>query len=575
MPDRRQIARNPVVARSAAGEGPASVPPNDKRTGIASCAAFIVALLLLAAMLATLFEKNLINTLAPQSADRELYGIAAALTKLRFGVGGSAIDMRILATLRRGGITDDPLPELGESYPENLRDPTLLQSALREAQTIDVAPPRTYTNAAGDYVDLTGFTGEDIGIGTYTLLAFTMFGLNIPALTYFYFVIVTASLVLYGIGHGRCVGAMAAATIMTLALYVVVCVNFINFVPAGFMNPLSGTDIVDPRFLGTIAALPVLHVIALWASPDNRLGVRDYVVLAPQSLIFAFALQIRAPVIWAVLAMLAFWAMIVVRTACRDRSLRSLWQWRASRSVFTLATVLAVLATVRILAVVSLSPVYAAEGDIARHTFWQGLLSSLQLTPEWDQKYSASVNGAEGDAMPATMARIAIMKLPPDQQRQYLTGDGVLKRTALEKFSRIAFFDIAWHDPRFVLYTFFVAKPLRIAQSEALFFRGLFAGLPVWNALVPVAVLVALIWLAARHCEVRTTLLAMAKVVPLFVLVSWLPNWLVALNPMVMIDNFVWVLFLLSAILVLIGAAIARLAGAGKHRPAIASSRSG
>jgi hypothetical protein len=559
-----------MVVQPAAGEEPGAAPPDNKRVGVGSCAAFAVALLLLAAMLGTLFEKNLVNTMAPQSDDRQLYGIAAALTKLRFGIGGSAIDRRIMATLQRGGITDEPPPELGVSYPDNLRDATLLQSALHMAQTIDLAPPRTYTNANGDYIDLVGFTGEDIGIGTYTLLAFKVFGVNIPALTYFYFVIVTASLVLYGIGHGRSIGAMAAAAIMTLALYVVVCVNFINLVPQG-MNPLSGTDIDDPRFLGTIAALPVLHVIALWVRRDDRFGMRDYIVLALQSLIFAFALQIRAPVIWAILALLALWAIITVLALRRDRSLRPLSQWRASRSVFPLATVIIILVTVRVLVAASLSPVYAAEGDTAHHTFWQGLLSSLQLTPEWDKKYSASVNGAGGDAMPATMARIAIMKLPPDQQRLYLTGDGALKRTALEKFSRIAFFDIAWRDPRFVLYTFFVAKPLRIMQSEALFFHGLFAGLPIWNILVPIAALVVLIGLVARHCEAQATLLAMAKVAPLFVLVSWLPNWLVALNPLVMIDNFVWVLFLMGTCLVLIGAAIARLAGAGKWHAAIAS----
>jgi hypothetical protein len=559
-----------VVAQSVANEGLGAAPLDNTRIGVGSCAAFAVALLLLAATLGTLFEKNLVNALAPQSEDRELYGITAALTKLRFGVGGFALDKRIMATLLRGGITDQPEPELGVSYPDNLRDATLLQAALRKAQTIDVAPPRMYTNADGDYVDLTGFTGEDVGIGAYSLLAFELFGVNIPALTYVYFVIVMAALVLYGIGHGRSVGAMAAAAIMMLALYMVVCVNFINFVPIG-MNPLNGTDIADPRVLGTLAAVPILHVIVLWARRDDRLGAGDYIILALQSLIFAFALQIRAPVIWAVLALLALWAITAVQALRRDRSLRSLWQWRASRSVFPLATVIVVLVTVRVLVAASLSPVYATEGDTAHHTFWQGLLSSLQLTPEWDKKYSASVNGASGDAMPATMARIAIKKLPPDQQHLYLTGDGTLKRTALEKFSRIAFFNIAWNDPQFVLYTFFVAKPLRIMWSIVLLFHGLFAGLPIWNGLVPVAALVVLIWLVARHCEAPATLAIIAKVTPLFVLVSCLPNWLVAMNPLVMIDNFTWVLFLIGACLILAGAAIARLAGAGKQRSAAAS----
>jgi hypothetical protein len=68
-------------------------------------------------------------------------------------------------------------------------------------------------------------------------------------------------------------------------------------------------------------------------------------------------------------------------------------------------------------------------------------------------------------------------------------------------------------------------------------------------------------------------LLATASVVPLFVLISWLPNWLVALNPMVMIDNFVWVVFLLSLGLVLVATAFVRSAGGAKKRTQMAALR--
>ena len=59
----------------------------DGRTLLASCSAFAVALLLLGAMLCTLFQKNLVSTLTQQGWGREAYAISAALTKLRFGVG--------------------------------------------------------------------------------------------------------------------------------------------------------------------------------------------------------------------------------------------------------------------------------------------------------------------------------------------------------------------------------------------------------------------------------------------------------------------------------------------------------
>ena len=233
---------------------------------------------------------------------------------------------------RGGGYCAAPVPELNVQFPDNLRDAKLLQSALRRAQTIDLPPPAP-ADANGEYSDLMGFSGEDTGLGTYTYLAFRLFGVNIPALTYLYFVIVTLSLLLYGIGHWRSVGAMAAAVAVTLALYVVVCDDIVNFLGSSeLFSNAPGIDVKEPRFLGTIAAIPLLHVIVVWTRPRYRLGPLDYVVVALQAAIFAFALQTRSPVVWAVLALSAFWLTIAALALRRGRSLRSLCDWRQSRS---------------------------------------------------------------------------------------------------------------------------------------------------------------------------------------------------------------------------------------------------
>ena len=559
-----------MTSPSAASEGSAS--GRDGKAWLASCSAFAVALLLLGAMLWTLFEKNLVGTMTEQGWSRQLYGISAALTKLRFGIGGAAVDQRLLATLQARGLTDEPDPVLGVRYPDNLRDATLQQSALVQAQTIDLPPPRP-ANAQGDYVDLIGFSGEDIGLATYNYLAFRVFGVNIPALTYLYFVIVAASLVLYGIGHGRNVGAMVAVVAVTLALYAVVCADFVNFLGSSAFYRGSGIDLKDPRFLGTLAAIPVLHLIVMWTRPRYRLGPLDYVVVALQVAIFAFALQIRSPVVWAVLALSAFWLIAGVLALRRGRSLRSLCDWRQSRSAPMPIAVLAVLLSAQLLAAVTLHPLYRVQGDVPRHMFWQGLLSSLQLEPDWDKKYGASVNGATDDAVPAQVARIAILKLPPEERQQYLNRDGATKRTALERFSRIAFFDILWKDPKFVAHTFFIDKPARAWLSERQFFGGLFSGLPIWNALIPAAAILFLVFLAAWPGDALATLLPTAGVIPFFVVVAWLPNWLVILNPMVMIDNFVWIVVFLVLSVVIAAAAAIRFAGSAKRRSAMAAIR--
>ena len=404
-------------------------------------------------------------------------------------------------------------------------------------------------------------------------LAFRAFGVNIPALTYLYFVIVTASLVLYGIGHWRSVGAMAAVVAVALALYAVVCADFVNFLGSSAFYRGAGIDVKDPRFLGTLAAIPLLHVIVMWTRPRYRLGPLDYVVVALQAAIFAFALQIRSPVIWAVLALSAFWLIAGALALRRGRSLRSLWDWRQSRSAPVPIVVLAVLLSAQLLAAVTLHPLYRAQGDVPRHMFWQGLLSSLQLEPDWDKKYGASVNGATDDAMPAQVARIAIMKLPPEERQQYLNRDGATKRTALEKFSRLAFFDILRNDPKFVAHTFFIDKPERAWLSERQFFGGLFSGLPIWNALIPAAAVLFLVVLVAWNADALATLLPTAGVIPLFIVVAWLPNWLVILNPMVMIDNFVWIVVFLVLSVVIAAAAAIRFVSGAKRRSAMAASR--
>ena len=332
--------------------------------------------------------------------------------------------------------------------------------------------------------------------------------MNIPAVTYLYFVIVTISLVLYGIGHWRSVGATAAVVAVILALYVVVCADIVNFLGSSeLFSSAPGIDVKDPQFLGTIAAIPLLHVIVMWTRPRYRLGLLDYFVVAMQAAIFAFALQIRSPVVWAVLALSAFWLTIGALALRRGRSLRSLCEWRQSRSAPMPVTVLAVLLSAQLLAAATLHPLYRVQGDVPRHTFWQGLLTSLQLNPEWGAKYLPSVDNYTGDMMPEEAARVAIMKLPPEERKQYLRGDGWPRRTALEKFTRLAFFDFLRSDPKFVAHTFFIDKPEWTWQAERQFFGGLFTGLPVWNALVPAAVVLILVVLLACNAEAPGTLL--------------------------------------------------------------------
>jgi hypothetical protein len=177
------------------------------------------------------------------------------------------------------------------------------------------------------------------------------------------------------------------------------------------------------------------------------------------------------------------------------------------------------------------------------------------------------------DMMPEEIARVAIMKLPPEERQQYLRGDGWPRRIALERFTRLAFIDFLRSDPKFVAHTFFIDKPEYAWQADQQFFGGLFTGLAVWNALVPAAAVLFLVVLVACNAEAPGTLLPTVVVILLFIVVSWLPNWLVLPTALVMIDNFVWIVVFLVLSLVIVAAIAVRYASGAKRPSAMVSLR--
>ena len=552
-------AREATTALAAAIDGRlTSERRKVSRPDTAQYLAFAAALVMLAAMLGVAFEKNLVATLTQHGWGRTLQGIGAALTQRNCGVGGFVIDKDIDHTLRIGGFSDSAqnLNRLGVSYPANLQNPMLLQNALDRTSTMD-CPPSDLVRSGADahYRGLLGFGGEDAGMATFTRLAFALFGTNLPALTYSYFAIALISLLLFAASHHRHRGAMIAAGLLSVVLYLAVCSSLLNFaIPDGTVTR-PGIDLKDPRFLGTLAALPLLHIIVTWIRPPFRLALRDYLLLAAQAMILAFVWHIRFPVAWTLLALPTSWLFLVkLRRCARDGE--SLGQRRSSRSGAILAAMCLIPCIVQAGVSWSYHPFYKVEGDLGRHTFWDGALMSLADNPAWSAKYGAAVNGATGDELPVAVAALAITRLPADKRQANLNANASPTRVFYEKASRTLFLDVLRHDPGFVVQTFLEIKPGLMLRSELTMYRSLFAGLSGWHIVLPLVVLALLCWLAARETVGFLSAVSIAAV--LCALIALLPNWLVTVNQLVMFDSFTWSLFFICSLPIVAAAALGR-----------------
>src|SRR5262249_44539679 len=162
-------------------------------------------------------RKELLGTVNVVEIGRYQYGICAAFTQAKFGIGGFVYSVGIWHELNDGGFTESPpiFASPGFTYPGNLWDPQLLQSALGRVAKANVAPPAN-SMRDGHYRGLYGFSNEDLGVTTLIRLSFALFGVGLPGITYTYFVILGLSALLYTVSYYRRPAMMAALPLVAV-----------------------------------------------------------------------------------------------------------------------------------------------------------------------------------------------------------------------------------------------------------------------------------------------------------------------------------------------------------------------
>src|SRR5215510_6892716 len=151
---------------------------------------FIAAVLIGLALFATFragIMRDLHSTFADQSWGRVQFSIGAAITSLYHGGYGYTISNVVKTVLASGGLTGDPimLKAAGVTFPDNLRNPNLMESAIRKAIAFN------WPFNPGEQV--TGSSGEDVGLVDYVRLSFILFGNKVVGFFFTYFALVAMS----------------------------------------------------------------------------------------------------------------------------------------------------------------------------------------------------------------------------------------------------------------------------------------------------------------------------------------------------------------------------------------------
>jgi hypothetical protein len=472
-------------------------------------------------------DRGFEHTIGAESYGRIGFATCAAITDVaHHGPGRYICNNTVETVLAYAGLSGDEqaLAALGTKYPDNLRDQTLIDNAIKKAVLFPITPAHTQFRGAGP---------DDIGMVDFVKLAFTLFGYNLISLYLTYFTFLGSSVWAFFRAFGDRPAYLATLAVTVFAHLALLSSAIFDFTPYTF-----GT-VTNPRFLSAIAIIPGLH-IAFSMMSNTRIDWYQAIFVAFQASIVVFAISIRAVAIWVP------FGLAVLGTA--------LWlSRRCPRSLWPLGMLLGIWVVHAVYIVQVLDPIYARMGGTGSHSVWHSIYYSLQAHPNWKAKYDESHRYATGDNQPWAGAENYLARHPLQKGDVPLYFDDSYPNYAgMEKYVRASFFEFARSDPKFVLETFLIYKPRELLVVtgkyfiDALYLRGI--AIWLWYGLM--AGLIA--FFAGHRAELielfKTSSLVtgalFASIVPLLITVPMVSDNLFVL----LICTGLWIV-LLSAVL--------------------------
>jgi hypothetical protein len=509
----------------------------------------LLALFIFGATFRAGIDRGMDQLVSQEGYGRVLSAIAAVMTEQRFRQEGYALSDCIREALYRRGFTTDPevAKQLGVKVPDNLASALFLDKILQDVQR-DL--PKLSDNCGlGDWVR--GLGGDDVGYVDFAKIAFFLFGVQIRALYYLFFLIYGLTLLCALVERNR--DRLGQVVLLTVAGMIYVSCYYSDFLV--IPQPAGSGNMLNPRFIPVLAVIPGIHILIMLADKAPSDWRRIAIVIFQSGIIF-FAIHMRVSAIWWAPAIFAA-AVTLFLLSLKGLSTRcDSWRVAIHRGLTAQWPALIVLVVVfggLKLVGWSLHPTYRQGGWVSYHTVWHAIYYSLQTHPQYVEKYGADHEGKSGDEMPVAGALAYLKRHPEEDKPELFIAGRSLKYTALEHLDRLAFFEFLRRDPWFVFETFFIVK------GKAIWATFINATKAEWShasrrakLLVGLAVIIIGL-MAAQHPALLQNLLRLSTVATIGAIVSLTVPVLTLVDPQTMTEQVmaieIGVILLLSLVM--------------------------
>jgi hypothetical protein len=437
--------------------------------------------------------------------ESEQNGMAVAISQMAHGLEGYVAYYNVFEALakvmNRGAETsNDP------KIIANLSNGELINEAL--AAALAVPPPaEAYVADAG----LRTMIYDDIGIVDYDRIAFSMFGVNIQALYYLFFVTLGVSTAVFLLQFWRSPAAQMFLVFLLLA--------FLIELHSGIFDD-NMPSLWGMRHGSTLALLPMWH-LSLLIARQARITVWAVVLAAIQVAILILAIRMRGSATWTVVFLAVLAIGMGIRTFLRGPSReRSFRLFARSIAAWPLLVVLAGMFGNNLYNEAKLHPIYFTDDVMPYHGIWHSAFVGLKTSPDfWPYVgASADVDRSAYDAAIAYLRKISFLRTEADYVSPWTH---TYKMRLHDRVMRRLFLETVEEHPLTAVGLYLYWKPRRILGATAqLLWR---MPIEVWLATLGVAAVLAGAFIAA--CGTRSAELWNVAMLSAFALAfAALPN---------------------------------------------------
>ena len=513
----------------------------------------ILIMLAAGAMIYAGLQQKFDQQISTGSLGRYVYGIAAALSDEAYGLRGYAYYEPVEAALQKAGLTDDPviLNKDGTHYPDNLRDPNLINGAIRDAARLQITIPPLERQLPEYYVRAA--PGEDLGIVDLVKLSFKLFGQRIESVYRFFCAVFLASMLLFWLGFRNYLEGLKILCCVCVASTAIFASPLFTLTYSS--DSTSWMTIIDPRVLTLLGFVPLLHLLAATIRPAST-GLRQSLLITAQAAILFLVVQMRASAYWMLIAL----AVITLVALRRMSFAQIVGPARISRPLFLVAAVFLIGS---LYMVARMHPLYTSGYYLPRHAFWHDVYYGLQSNPDWAPKFGPShmIGGvpASGDAQPVAGLYRYLATHPSHPGITLHDATGSLTWGAIEHYLYYAFWDLVIQHPRFALKTYFVSKPAQLACYIWAMTRTFTTGVPkiIWIFFFGIVVSFG-ISVAQLEKGQWKSIFRLVGLLALCVPVSTIPNIATVVSPPVMFDTIFMVVLVSLLLAILLTAMLVR-----------------